>query len=198
MTHRIDWPTFKACFGTKDVHVDHDWMSRNPHDLSCVLGLAAAFRPTRLVEFGVHRGQTANAIRGVLGDSVVRYVGLDVPADWQTTLECQRREVPRVGEAGRFALDWPEFRLLLGDSLKATAAEIGPVDFAFVDGSHDDEHVRSDSALAAACGARVIVWHDYVVGANCDQAVGVKRFVDEHVPNAVAVDGTACAFEVRR
>lgn len=189
MAHKIDWPVFAACFGARELPNPTCVLSDNPKDLAALLALAKTFRPKRVLEIGVHYGRTAKAIMVELED-VAAYIGLDVPPGYRTIFPSQQGEVPVNAAAD--CLGRKEFALLLGDSLTIRPAQIGEIDLALIDGSHDVAHVGGDTALAVLCRARVIVWHDYGIYPD------VTDFIDDCRPNAVVIGGTGLAFEVIR
>src|SRR5262249_10029216 len=53
--------------------------------------------------------------------------------------------------------------LQVGDSLRFDFDQLAPLDFAYIDGAHDLEHVLSDTqkVYAALREGGVIIWHDF-------------------------------------
>jgi predicted O-methyltransferase YrrM len=131
----------------------------NWRETELLIGLANIVRPRVLIEFGVNEGVTA---RRVLDNvpTLERYIGIDVPQDYVTPLQCQRAEVPE--DAGVYAASDPRFWLLTVVA-PLTADQLEPCDCAFIDGDHSAIGVLRDSELARELvrPGGMIVWHDH-------------------------------------
>lgn len=164
-------------------------------ELETLIWLIASVRPSSVIEFGANSGRTAKAIlRNVQG--IERYVGVDVPQDYVTEKQVQRREVPE--RPGELALDDPRFRLLLArhGSHDLTADDLPAADAIFIDGDHSARGVRRDYALARAKvrTGGIIVFHDD----NGRDTVDVSRVLDELAEGGADIShvaGTWLAFE---
>jgi glycosyltransferase involved in cell wall biosynthesis/tetratricopeptide (TPR) repeat protein len=137
-----------------------------PQDTHVVLSLLAALRPRRVLEIGTALGHmTANLTEWSPEDAVVFSLGVtaDTPGACQGE---QGYEAPGRGEFGRFAGHFGKahkVRFLVADSLSYDFSQIGTLDFVFIDGAHDLEHVLADThnAYRQLRPGGCLVWHDF-------------------------------------
>jgi predicted O-methyltransferase YrrM len=149
-----------------------------------------------VLEIGVHEGNTAKAILQAL-PHITRYIGIDVPANYRTTLPIQQGEVPR--KPGAAVAGDARFELVIEPrgSYDVHAADLMPkFDAIFIDGDHSCEGVRNDSALAYQLiqPGGVIIWHDY----KMHPQLCVKQLIDQWRAggrNINLVTGTWLAFD---
>jgi len=170
-------------------YVANEYLSER--ETAVVVGLIGSASPRVVLEVGVNLGKTAAALLAGV-PSIEAYVGVDVDYGHRTSLSCQRREVPV--SAGKYA--WPDgrFWLLSKDSRELSAADLEPIDAAFIDGDHSEAAVLHDSRLARDLlrPGGVVVWHDYG-----NPAVEVTRALDSlaaHGWPIRCVRGTWLAF----
>src|SRR5262245_44867391 len=119
----------------------------NASETAGLLGLLASVRPKVVIELGCNTGRTAMNVLQTL-PSIEGYVGIDVPHGHETTLACQRREVPLT--AGLHAANDARFFLLEADSRTLAPADLEPCDAVFIDGDHSEGAVTHDAELARA------------------------------------------------
>ena len=167
----------------------------NPGELNCLVALAAACSPSRIVEFGCNDGHAAAVILHNI-PTIERYVGIDVMPGYVTKRECQRNEVPT--HPGHLVRTDPRFLLLLSGngSFDLRADDLGQCDFAFIDADHSREGVLNDYWLARQIVRRggMIVFHDD----NGLPAVQVSETLDELNDGGAVIDHVAetwLAFE---
>lgn len=165
----------------------------NPGEFDIILDLVGTARS--VLEIGIHQGKTAREILQA-APNITRYVGIDVPPNYRTTLPVQQTEVIR--EPGAAVRSDPRFQLIIKPrgSYDVKPAELLPkFDAIFIDGDHSCAGVANDTALADQVinSGGVIIWHDYKVkGGAC-----VKQLVDGWVAkgrNIELVPGTWLAF----
>ncbi len=169
-----------------------------PGDTQVVLTLLAHARPRRILEVGTAGGHmTANLTEWSPEDATVFSLG--VVADLGLpTAEKQRYEDPPRAEFGRHANHFGKAHKVLFatvDSLAYDFGRLGPLDFAFIDGAHDREHVLSDTlkAYGQLAPGGWLVWHDFE---SPVEWVDVRRALEAtHFTETVYhVAGTAVAF----
>ena len=132
----------------------------NSHETSILVHLVQSVNPRVMIEFGCNDGRTASRVLDNVA-TLERYIGIDVPADYRTTLSCQRSEVPV--NAGCHAADDPRFLLLTAPSQLLNAWHLEPCNAVFIDGDHSEVAVLHESRLARRLVRKggIIVWHDY-------------------------------------
>jgi SAM-dependent methyltransferase len=170
----------------------------NAADTHVVLSLLAHARPKRILEVGTALGHmTANLTEFSGDDAVVFTLGTTTDLDAPTSAP-QRYETPARHDFGRHANAFGKggkVFFIVADSLGYDFARLAPLDFAFIDGAHDLEHVLSDSrnAYAALRPGGWLVWHDFtspVEWVEVRPALERLRFAEP----VVHVEGTAVAF----
>jgi predicted O-methyltransferase YrrM len=128
-------------------------------ECSILIDLVKSVEPKVMIEFGCNLGITAQRVLENV-PTLEKYIGIDVWPNYETTLKCQRSEVPYV--AGRYADD-PRFYLLIGPTQKLSADELEPCDAVFIDGDHSFSAVTHESKIARELirPGGIIIWHDY-------------------------------------
>lgn len=133
----------------------------NPGELDRLLHLYEMVQPKVIVEFGVHTGRNAvAALRNISG--IECYVGVDVTPDYETRMECQRKEVPAV--PGELALGDPRFVIEVRPrgTFDMIAADFPQACAVFIDADHSRAGVENDYAIAKAItrSGGIIIFHD--------------------------------------
>ncbi|MBI5155801.1 ATP-binding cassette domain-containing protein [Candidatus Peregrinibacteria bacterium] len=136
------------------------------NDTQVILTLLMHTRPQRILEIGTATGHmTANLTQWSRDDAHIFTIGavddLGIP-----TTESQRYEDPSRGEFGRHANAFGKAHkvfFITADSTQYDLERLAPLDFAFIDGAHDFDHVLTDSrsAYKALRSGGCIVWHDF-------------------------------------
>jgi predicted O-methyltransferase YrrM len=137
-----------------------------PTDTWVILTLLASVQPKRILEIGTALGHmTANFSEWSPDDAVVFTIGSvqDVPAE---TAPAQYYETPDRATFGSFANHFGKIAkvcFVIADSLYYDFTRIGPFDFVFVDGAHDEAHVLSDTlkVYRELNAGGWLVWHDF-------------------------------------
>jgi predicted O-methyltransferase YrrM len=129
-------------------------------ETSILIELVNSVSPKVMIEFGCNRGVTAKRVLENV-PSLEKYIGIDVPPDYQPKLACQHSEVPK--RAGTFASGDDRFYLLSVPSIDLKPENLEPCDAVFIDGDHSFGAVMHDSLLARALlrSGGIIVWHDF-------------------------------------
>jgi predicted O-methyltransferase YrrM len=132
----------------------------NAHETSILIALIkSVVVPRVMIEFGCNQGITAARVLEHV-PSLQTYIGIDVPPDHETTLQCQRSEVPLYAAQ---AVDDERFYLLMRPSVSLSADDLEPCDAVFIDGDHSEAAVLHESRLARALvrPGGIICWHDF-------------------------------------
>ena len=135
------------------------------HDTHIVLALVAYLKPRRLLEIGTASGQmTANLTAWSPPDAAVHSMGI-VAGSVSGAAE-QGYEVPPRAEFARHADHFGTAHkalLITADSRQFDFSRLVPLDFAFIDGGHDFETVRSDSirTYESLRSGGCMAWHDF-------------------------------------
>jgi glycosyltransferase involved in cell wall biosynthesis/tetratricopeptide (TPR) repeat protein len=135
------------------------------HDTHVVLALLAHARARRILEIGTASGQmTANLTAWSPADATI--VSLGIVAGASSGASEQGYEIPPRAEYARHADHFGTAHkafFVTADSRSYDFARLAPLDFAYVDGGHDFETVRSDSikCYEALRTGGCLVWHDY-------------------------------------
>jgi tetratricopeptide (TPR) repeat protein len=136
-----------------------------PPDTHVVLTLLAHSQARRILEIGTAAGHmTANRTHWSPADAVVYSLGITDDLQVPTTA-AQRPEDPPRAHFGRFANHFGKagkVMFITADSRQFDFARLGPLEYVFVDGAHDLEHVLSDSrnAYEQLQPGGCLVWHD--------------------------------------
>ncbi len=165
---------------------------RRPRRYRQLLRLVRAAAPATLVEIGVYTGQRAvemiEAAR-LAGVRDIRYTGFDLfdqmdgekldaeLSKWPDPIDAVRRRIAATGAA---------VTLIPGLSQETLPAHVAEqagatVDFAFIDGGHAVETIRSDwTQVSALMGPRTtVVFDDYYVGRpDLTEAFGCNQVVE--------------------
>lgn len=133
----------------------------NPNELEVIVALMRSAKPKRVLETGINTGRTAKVILDNV-PGIESYVGVDVLPGYVTEKEVQRNEVPAV--PGEMVGTDPRVRLLVSKdgSHDLSAADIGPIDAAFVDGDHSTRGLVQDTRLILEniSPGGMVIWHD--------------------------------------
>lgn len=191
---------FAARFGAVDTKTALIGFT-NAIDTRALLTLVGWLRPRNVLEIGTAAGHTtANFTAFTPSDAVIHTVGLSAHQAGASTAE-QAYEVPPDGQFGVWADHFGlvhKVRFLTADSRQFDFASFGPLDFVFLDGGHDYETVRSDSANAysALRPGGVLVWHDY--GSTTEWVKVAEAIASLGFAEGVAVvAGTEIAFLIK-
>jgi predicted O-methyltransferase YrrM len=143
----------------------------NWNETAILVTLVKSVAPKVMIEFGCNRGTTAARVLDNV-PTLQRYIGVDVPANYETRLACQRSEVPDVAGCD---VDDVRFFVLLADSLEVRGFYLEPCEAVFIDGDHSEAVVLHESKLARQLirDRGIIVWHDY-----SNKAVEVTQVLD--------------------
>jgi predicted O-methyltransferase YrrM len=161
----------------------------NAHETSILLALVRSVRPRVMIEFGCNEGVTAKRLLEHV-PTLQKYIGIDVPFGYSTTLSCQRNEVPV--NAGWYAADDPRFFLFTAWFLHT--GQLEPCDAVFIDGDHSEQAVLHESRMARTLvrPGGIIVWHDFT-NAAVEVTDALARLHDEGWP-INCVEGSWLAF----
>lgn len=151
-------------------------------ELNCILMLMRSTKALKVLEIGTFDGNTTlNLAMNLPDDGEV--VTIDLPVDEKVDLalaldrniERNETERRRVGEQFR---DRPHARAkikqVFGDSARLDFAALGgPYDFAFIDGCHAYNYVKSDTqnVMRIMRPGGIIIWHDYAMMESVSRAV---------------------------
>ena len=156
--------------------------------------------PRRVLEVGTALGHmTANLTRWTSEDArvftidLVRGMSRVAPGAVE-----QQIEVPEHADWGRFANHFGTAHkafFITADTMTYDFERVAPIDFAFVDGAHDLEHVLNDSGKVyeALAPGGWLVWHDFdspVPWVKVREAIERAGFAEA----VVHVEGTEVAF----
>ena len=169
-------------------------------DTRVVLTLLVHANPRRVLEIGTAFGHmTANLCRWSGEDALVFTIDL-VRGVSRTTPGAveQEVEVPAHSDWGRFANHFGTAHkalFIMADTMRYDFGRIAPIEFAFIDGAHDLEHVLNDSrkVYEALTPGGWLVWHDFnspVPQVKVREAIENTGFVEP----VVHVEGTEVAF----
>ena len=209
-------PLNKACPGVQDLDVRLPRAFDRVHtgktasisvEEACHLAAITRWtKASKALEVGTSDGNTALVLAAnVETDGIV--VTLDLPQDFEMGQQ-QSLAFP-IGElnltprdrVGRQYARHPlarQIRQVFGDSGSIDWNTLGgPFDLVFIDGSHTEAYVRSDSLNAARHLARggVIVWHDY--GMIADVSMVVDQLAREWPAMRIhAIEGTRLAVGI--
>ncbi len=195
--HTVSQEEFRQAFGAVDTGRATCGFTI-PSDTQAVLTLLAHARAKRILEIGTAAGHmTANFTEWSLDDAQVFSLGI-IEDLGIATLPAQRPEDPPRAGFGRYANHFGKVHkvfFITADSLHYDFQRLAPLDFAFIDGAHDFQHVLSDSlkAYQVLNPGGFLVWHDF----NSRSAwVEVRQALEQlPFPEAIYhVAGTEVAF----
>lgn len=168
-------------------------------ELNCILMLIATANARKVVEIGTYDGNTTlNMALNLRADGHV--VTIDLPVDKSADLALvvdsdQERNVTdrtRVGEQFRNnPVARSRIHQVFGDSAVLDFSTLGgPFDFAFIDGCHAYNYVKSDTekVMSVMQPGGVIVWHDY----------GMMEAVSRAVDEFMGAFASLCAIQLTR
>jgi predicted O-methyltransferase YrrM len=169
-------------------------------DTRAVLTLLCHTVPTRVLEISTALGHmTANLTNRTPADSRIFTLGLveGMPRAAAGAIE-QRGDTPAQRDWGRFANYFGAAHkafFIMADSMTYDFGRLAPLDYVFIDGAHDMEHVLNDSRKAydALAPGGWLVWHDFyspIPSVRVREAVEQIGFVEE----VVHVEGTEVAL----
>lgn len=159
----------------------------DPYELICICALERFISARTVLEIGTDEGNTTLNLA-----ANVREGGSVVTIDLSADSPLHRRTPRDVGAQYRDSSFAPRIRQVLGDSATLDWSDLGgPFDLIFLDGSHELEYVRSDTAnaLAHLSPGGAVIWHDY------GSLRAVSRVVDEVARQrpVLALSGTRLA-----
>jgi predicted O-methyltransferase YrrM len=175
-----------------------DWLGHREYlqagEMEILVALVRSVDAQTMIEIGCRDGRTARMLlRNV--PSLDRYIGIDVPFDYQPTLAHQKNEM--VAEPGHLAMIDERFELIIREhgSLGLKPSELPRVDVVFIDGDHSVDAVEHDSKLARAIvnPGGLILWHDFNDSPHVQVTRVLNRLADEGWP-IQHVEGTWLAF----
>jgi glycosyltransferase involved in cell wall biosynthesis len=190
---------FAARFGAPDLDGAICGYTR-ADDTRAVLTLLVHASPKRVLEIGTALGHTtANFTRWTSDDAqvftidLVRGMGRARPGAFE-----QGVEVPGHAEWGRFANHFGAAHkafFITADTMTYDFSRIAPLEFVFVDGAHDFEHVVNDSrkAYEALAVGGWLVWHDFGSAVSWVKVRGAVESIGFE-ESVVHVEGTEVAF----
>jgi hypothetical protein len=169
-------------------------------DTRAVLTLLCHAAPRRVLEIGTALGHmTANLTRWSPNDARVLtlYLIPGMPCAVAGAAE-QEVDVPTHSEWGRFANHFGTAHkafFVTADSMTYDFGRLAPLEFVFIDGGHDLEHILNDSwkAYDALVPGSWLVWHDFnspVPWVKVREAIEQIGFAEPDVH----VEGTEVAF----
>ena len=164
----------------------------NGGELEIIAALVRSVSARTMIEIGCRDGRTARVLLDNV-ESLERYVGIDVPLDYQPELPGQRSEI--VAEPGFHVRADERFELMVLQHGSLDLEELEPCDAIFIDGDNSRRVVAHDSALAFAAVRRggIIVWHDYT-SIHFDDVTDVLKNLEGAGRRIKHVAGTWLAF----
>jgi len=152
-------------------------------DLLCLLQLAQALRPKRLLEVGTYRAKTTYAFhRNLPGTEIVSYDIMRVDSPYRSYLESHSDISLRIEDFSR------------SEDLRNEA----PFDFIFIDAGHRYKEVLDDSAkcFEVLSPHGCIVWHDYRINEFLNPGLEVPEALGEISQRfpIYSIPGTTCAI----
>jgi predicted O-methyltransferase YrrM len=169
-------------------------------ELNCILMGMREVETKAALEIGTFDGNTTLNIAANLPEDG-QVVTIDLPLDKQTdyALHIEGQDLRNVTDRATVGLQFKSHPLekrikqVFGDSAMLDWSKLGgPFDFAFIDGCHDYNYVKSDTenALRVVRPGGLIMWHDYAL------MEPVSRAVDEYrhrLDRLTAIEGTRIA-----
>jgi len=175
-------PPIKEAYWDKTVRCDVE--------IPILTALADHIKARRGLEIGCNTGATSAAL--LAGNSTIEeYVGVDLNKIWFVDNQ----------PAGHFALSEPRFRLIQSAAglYDLKPADIGPVNFIFVDADHSYQAIKYDTEFARQIikPGGVIVWHDYQHPTCPDVRKYIHEINDQPgQPPIVWVKGTTVCYQI--
>jgi glycosyltransferase involved in cell wall biosynthesis/predicted Zn-dependent protease/predicted O-methyltransferase YrrM len=172
------------------------------HDTHVVLTLLAHLQPKRVLEIGTAAGHmTANLTEWSPEDATVFTIG--ITSDMQGACKPpQQVEAPPREALGHFNNHFGKGNKVFSitaDSSTYDFRRISPIDFAFIDGAHDLEHVLADTlnVYRELSPGGCIVWHDFN---SKTEWVQVRQALEQaRLPEPIFhVEGTEVAFLLKQ
>ncbi len=169
-------------------------------DTHAVLTLLTYARPRRVLEIGTALGHmTANFTRWTLDDAQIFSLGIVRETERAAPGAPQQQvDAPSRGEFARFADHFGKawkVSFIIADSMVYDFGRLAPLDFVFVDGGHDLEHVLNDTrkAYGALAPGGWLLWHDFN---SATPWVKVREAIEQigFQESVVHVEGTEVAF----
>ena len=151
-------------------------------DELALLLIVAALRPAACFEFGTYRGGGALHIAMNAPEDAVVYT-LDLPEEvsWEGITDLTLAQASDKGASFHGTEYARKIRQLYGDSRTFDFSPYrSSIDFIFIDGSHSNECVKSDTenALRMIRPGGVIFWHDYM---SLRPDYAVRRYLEKLV-----------------
>ena len=150
-----------------------------PKELIILAALCQYLQPTTVFEIGTFNGRTTV---NLAANSLAAIHTLDIPADHPIFRRTAGEERYQLSDSAGIFYRQSEYKDRV-TQWWADSAEfderplVGTMDLVFVDGAHDDEHMKSDSekAFRMITDKGTIVWHDYSF-----RCPGVSDYLEGH------------------
>jgi predicted O-methyltransferase YrrM len=173
----IQWDTFQHLFESPRTPSFEGRFTRGL-DLAVLLRLAHHIGCRRILELYTALGDTARALAFTCPDATI--VTVDITSEMElpvSRFNSAGEVLPRetVGQAYHGTPEARRIQQVLCDPRAYDFSSLGTFDLVFIDGNHDYEHVKFDTALALGMLAPrgALVWDDY--WAPCPEII---RFID--------------------
>jgi glycosyltransferase involved in cell wall biosynthesis len=169
-----------------------------PQDTHVVVALLAHACPRRVLEIGTASGHmTANLSAWTPDEATIFTLGTTAELGVPTTPQQRYEDPPRAAfgrHAGHFGKAH-KVQFITADSLSYHFDQLGLLDFVFIDGAHDFEHVQSDTlkAYQQLSPGGYLVWHDYESLVDWVEVRPALEAID-FAETVVHVAGTGVAF----
>lgn len=170
-------------------------------ELSCILMGMHEVDAKKVIEIGTFNGNTTlNIATNLPADGEVVTIDLPVEGDTSYALDIDGADKRNVTDRNRVGIQFQEhtskdkIRQVFGDSARLDFESLGgPFDFAFIDGCHDYNYVKSDTdnILKVMRKGGLVMWHDYA------EMESVSLAVDEYkhrFDRLCAIEGTRIAM----
>lgn len=174
-------------------------------ELNCILMAMHEAQAKKVLEIGTFDGNTTlNMATNLPDDGQVVTIDLPVDTPSEYALPVAGQELVNVTDRTTVGIQLKgqpaerRVKQVFGDSAKIDFGALGgPFDFAFIDGCHDYNYVKSDTdnVLKVMRKGGLVMWHDYAL------MEPVSRAVDEYrgrVEGLCAIEGTRLAFGFAR
>lgn len=161
-----------------------------------LLPLIDKVKPVRIVEVGVHTALRGLAMcrQALVHRHEVEYVGYDVFEEASDEFQAQAlngKGTPSQAKATERLSRVPglSHSFVVGDTRETLGGKKVKADFAFIDGDHRVEAIRSDYAALASC--RCVVFDDYYVAGRDGKIPDLNVYGANEVVNELARSGRA-------